>query len=263
MGKFSDKVALITGSSQGIGKGIALCLAENGADLVINYRSNVNAARDTAEEIKALGRKVMISQADVSDRDQIGNMFKSAVAEFGRIDIVVANAAYSVREKVVDAEWENVLATLKVSQFGVFHTCQFAAQHMVKQPLVGSSRGKILIISSILAEFPPAENAAYNMAKTAINSLGETMAAELAADRINVNIINPGLIDTPGERQFASNQEIEDRARAIPWQRLGTIRDIGNAAAFLVSDDADYVTGTTLRVDGGFLLGLQLPQIIE
>ncbi len=190
-------------------------------------------------------------------------MFDQAIERFGRVDIVVANAAYSERETVVDAKWENVLRTIEVSQFGVFHTCQFAAQHMVEQELTGRSRGKIIIISSILAEVAPPANGAYNMAKAAVNHLGSTMAAELAAERINVNMINPGWIDTPGERKYTSDEEMAAGARRIPWKRLGTPEDIGKAVAYLASDDADYVTGATLRIDGGFLLGLQLPPCRE
>ncbi|HKJ28298.1 MAG TPA: SDR family oxidoreductase [Anaerolineales bacterium] len=259
--RFTGKVALITGGSQGIGKGIALSLAEEGCSVVINYRSNLEEAQETAKAVESLGGKALICQADVADREAVRAMFDQAFDAFGRIDIVVANAAYSVREIVVEADWENVYRTLEVSQFGVFHTCQFAAQHMVEQPLTGMSRGKIVIISSILAEKAPPANAAYNMAKAAVNHLGETMAAELAESRINVNIINPGWIDTPGERKYATEEDLAAGAKRIPWKRLGTIDDIGKAVAYLASDDADYVTGATLRIDGGFLLGLQLPPV--
>lgn len=263
MNRLEGKTALITGSSQGIGKGIALALAAEGADVVINYRANQAEARAAADAVMALGREALICQADVGDRAQVKAMFETAVEHFGRIDVVVANAAYSKRDLVVEAEWANVLRTLEVSQFGVFHTCQFAAQHMIQQEMTGKSRGKIVLISSILEELPPPGNAAYNMAKAAVNNLGETLAAELASHRINVNIINPGLIDTPGERKYASEQELRQTAQRIPWKRLGTIDDIGKAVAYLVSEDADYVTGATLRVDGGFMLGLQLPPVEE
>ncbi|MDZ7845265.1 MAG: SDR family oxidoreductase [Anaerolineales bacterium] len=259
--RFEGKTALITGSSQGIGRGIALALAAEGADIILNYRSGAGAARRTAEEIKDLGRKTLICQADVSQRDQVWEMFREAEKIFQRIDIVVANAAYSKRARVVEAEWSDVLQTIEVSQFGVFHTCQFAAQHMIKQELTEESRGKIILISSILAEHPPPENAAYNMSKAAVNALGETLAAELTEHRVNVNIINPGLIDTPGERKYATEDQLRATAARIPWQRLGTIADVGKAVVYLASSDANYVTGSTLRVDGGFLLGLQLPPV--
>ncbi len=261
MRRFDGKVALITGAARGIGRGIALCLAEEGADLVVNdldpaTASDVEDARGTAAAIEALGRRALVAYADVSDRAQVAALFAAAVAHFGQIDIVVANAATSIREPVVTARWEGVLRTIEVTQFGVFHTCQAAAQQMVATDRPG---GKIVIIGSILAEIPFPTSAAYNMAKAAVNQLGRTLAAELAEHRINVNVINPGWIDTPGERKYASEAEIEGGGKHIPWGRLGTPRDIGRAVAYLASDDADYVTGSVLVVDGGYRVGMRLP----
>jgi len=256
MGHCPGRVALITGASRGIGRGIALCLAARGADVVVNYFSHAHEAREVVQAVEALGRRGWACQADVSDRSAVARMFAEAVERFGHIDIAVANAALSIRELVIEAQWDHVLRTIAVSQFGVFHTCQMAAQQMVRQ----GHGGKIVIISSILEEIAPPASAAYNMAKAAINHLGRTLAAELAVHRINVNMVNPGWIDTPGERTFASEEAIQAGARRIPWGRLGTAEDIGKAVAFLASDDADYVTGATLRVDGGFVLGLRLPE---
>ena len=177
--------------------------------------------------------------------------------------MAVANAAVSIREPVVEAKWENMMRTFEVTQFGVFHTCQLAAQQMLKQPQTGRSRGKIVVISSIHEEIAFPTSGAYNMSKAAINHLARTMAAELAGNRINVNVINPGWIDTPGERQYFSEEEIAEGGRRIPWGRMGLPEDIGKAAAYLASDDADYVTGTILRVDGGFVHGLVLPEPAE
>lgn len=152
---------------------------------------------------------------------------------------------------MIDADWSHVLETLQVSQFGVFHTCQFGARHLVRQ----GTGGKIIIISSVHAEIPVPGSAGYNMAKAAITHLGGTLAAELTPHRINVNTIFPGWIDTPGERAFATEEEIQAGGEKIPWGRLGTPADIGGVAAFLASADADYITGSTLRVDGGYSLG--------
>ena len=260
MRRFEGKVALITGAAQGIGRGVALCLAEEGADIVVNDLdpgavAGVVDAHGTAVEIEGLGRRALVAYADVSNRQQVAATFAAGVEHFGRIDIVVANAATSVREPVVSARWEGVLRTIEVTQFGVFHTCQAAAQHMV----AAGAGGKIIIIGSILAELPFRTSAAYNMAKAAVNHLGRTMAAELAEHRINVNVINPGYIDTPGERNYATEEELQAAGKAIPWGRLGTPRDIGRAVAYLASDDADYVTGTVLVVDGGYRGGMRLP----
>jgi len=255
--RFEGKVALITGAARGIGRGVALCLAEEGASLIVNDLAPTDGlgARGTVQEVEALGRPALAYDADISDRDQVAALFAAGVAHFGRIDVVVANAAFSIREPVIEARWEHVLRTLEVTQFGVFHTCQAAAQQMVRQ-----GGGKIVIIGSILGEIPFLNSAAYNMAKAAVNHLGRTLAAELAAHRINVNVVNPGYIDTPGERKFATEEQIALAARSLPWGRLGTPRDIGRAVAYLASDDADYITGSALVVDGGYKLAMRLSE---
>jgi glucose 1-dehydrogenase len=259
MSSLSGKVALVTGASRGIGRGIALSLAAQGADVVVNYRSHSDEALQVVDQVEGLGCRALSWQADVAERDAVAALVAGTVEAFGRLDIAVANAAHSIRELVVDAAWENVERVIQVSQFGAFHTCQFSAQQMVAQAEAGEGGGKIVIISSILEEMPALGSAAYNMAKAAINHLGRTMAVELAPYRINVNNVNPGWIDTPGERQFATEDQLREGGKRVPWGRLGTPEDIGKAVAFLASDDADYITGATLRVDGGFLLGLTLP----
>jgi glucose 1-dehydrogenase len=257
MQRLLGKVALITGSSRGIGRGCAICMAEEGADVLVNYRSHPEEAQAVVDTIQAMGRKALAWQADVSERAEVQAMFDGAVKHFGHIDIVVSNAARSIRQPVIDADWANVEATLRVSQMGVFHTCQFAAKQMVAQ----GHGGKIIIISSIHAELPVATSAAYNMAKAAINHLGATLANELTPHRINVNVINPGWIDTPGERVFYSEEELKEGAKRMPWGRLGTERDMGRIAVFLASDDADYVTGAVLRADGGYMVHLTLAPV--
>ena len=122
---------------------------------MINYRSNLEEAEAAAKEVEALGSTALVCQADVADREAVQAMFDQAIERFGRIDIVVANAAYSVREMVVDAKWENVYRTLEVSQFGTFHTCQFAAQHMIQQPLDGISRARSLLLARSWRKKPP------------------------------------------------------------------------------------------------------------
>lgn len=253
MNRLTNKVALITGAGRGIGRGIALCMAEEGADIVVNDLPPApggDGAHATAREVESLGRRALPYHADVSDREQVAAMFAAAVERFGRVDIVVANAAVSVREPVVEARWEGVLRTIEVVQFGVFHTCQAAAQQLVRQ----GGGGKIIIIGSLLGEVPLATSAAYNMAKAAVNHFARTLALELLPQRVNVNVINPGFVDTPGERAFASEEQIQQFSRDMPWGRAAVPRDIGRAAAFLASDDADYITGAALLVDGGLKL---------
>jgi glucose 1-dehydrogenase len=256
--RYTDKVALITGSSSGIGRGIAEALAAEGAAVVINHLRDGENAENAATAIRALGRRALVHEADVAQREAVAGLFDAAVAEFGHVDVVVANAAFSIRELTVDAVWENVEAVIGVAQFGVYHTCQMAAQQMIRQQENGRPGGKILVTGSILGQIPFPTSGAYNMAKAAVNHFARTLAAELLPHRINVNVINPGWIDTPGERRYTSDAEIVAGAQKMPWGRLGTPADIGKAAAFLCSDDADYITGTALTVDGGYLLGMRL-----
>lgn len=258
MARFGGKVALITGSSRGIGLGIAESLAAEGASVVINHLGDGENAQAAAESVLALGGQALIHEADVADRNAVIKMVQATVDHFGSLDIAVANAAFSIREPVLTAEWENVRTVIEVAQFGVFHTCQLAVQQMVRQIEGGRPGGKVLITGSVLAEYPFPNSAAYNMAKAAVNHFARTLAAELLPYRINVNVINPGWIDTPGERRYTSDADIAAAAPSLPWGRLGTPTDIGKAAAFLLSDDADYITGTSLRVDGGYMLGMRL-----
>lgn len=259
MGRFSGKVALVTGAARGIGRGVALALAADGADVVVNDVAHRDEAEAVAAEIVEMGRQALVWMADVADRTAVSTMIAATVNHFGQLDIAVANAAVSVRELVVDAKWENVRRTIEVAQFGVFHTCQMAAQQMVEQELNGRSRGKIVMIGSVHQELAVPRSAAYNMAKAAINHLGRTMAAELAEHRINVNVVNPGWIETPGELAYFTPEDIAQAGKRVPWGRIGQPEDIAQAVAFLASDAADYVTGAALRVDGGFVLGLTLP----
>lgn len=268
MKRFENRVALVTGAARGIGRGIALKLASEGANVVVNDFGNMDAAQAVVTEIQGLGSQAIAISADVSDRDAVAELFKAAIPHFGRLDIVVPNAAVSIRQLVVEADWANVQRMIEVIQFGVFHVCQMAAQQMIKQEMIQQempkqaiserSRGKIAIIGSILGEFSAPTSAPYNMSKAAINNFAKTLAAELSAQRINVNIVNPGWIDTPGERVFSTEEEIAAAGPAMPWGRLGQPEDIANAIAFLCSDEADYITGAALRVDGGYMANLSL-----
>lgn len=259
MSKLDNKVALVTGASRGIGRGIALCLAEEGAHILVNYRSRQKEAEEVALAVQNMGRKAFIYQADVADRHAVQDMFAAAVDFFDHIDIVVANAGMNIPGQVIDINWEDALRVFEVSQFGVFHTCQFAARQMVKQNNEGREGGKIIIISSIHEQMAVPASAAYNMTKAAINHLGRTLAMELAPYRINVNSINPGRIDTPSTRSFFDDQQHMERANVhIPWRRVGTSEEIGKAVVYLSSSDADYITGANICIDGGFSINLNL-----
>ena len=247
MGRLDGKVALVTGASRGIGKGCALALAEDGADVVVNYRSHPEDAADTVRQIEALGRRALAFGADVSDRAQMDAMVGAGLDRFGRLDVLVANAYRSIRQPFLEMTLEGLNQTLAVTMHGVFHACQAGARAMVAR----GDGGSIVIVASIHAEHAFAGAAAYNMAKFGVTGLGLTMANELARHRIRVNILNPGWIDTPGERQFLTDEELHAEGEKLPWGRLGQPREMGRVVAFLASDDASFVTGSILRADGG------------
>jgi len=251
MPRLQGKVALVSGASRGIGKGIALRLAEEGADVVVNYRSHAAEAGQVAGAIAALGRQALVWQADVSDRAAVERMVAGAVAHFGALDIAVANAASQNVGSILETRWEDNLHTFEVSLFGVFHVCQLCAQQLVRQVQAGRPGGKLILISSIMGLTPYPGRAAYTTCKAAIIHLARTLALELAPYHINVNAISPGWIDTPGERDLLGDAAVDQGWKAIPWKRLGRPEEIGAAAAYLASGDADFVTGSNLVIDGG------------
>ena len=245
-----NKVGIVTGSSRGIGRGCALAMAKAGADVVVTYRTHPEEAQEVAKIIRQMGREALVVPLDVADREQVEDMVQAAREKFGKIDILVNNAATSVRKPFLEMPVEDMARVLNVSLWGVFHCSQTVARLMVEQ----GQGGKIIIISSVHAFIPYGTSLPYNTAKAGINNMGYTMAAELAQYSINVNVIEPGWTDTPGERVFYTEEYLKKEGEKLPWRRLGTIEDIGKAATFLASDAADYITGACLRVDGGFWL---------
>jgi len=248
--KLEGQVAVITGANRGIGKGIAMEMAAGGADIAVTYRSHADEAEAVADRIQQLGRRAIVCQVDVRHREQVDAMVARVVEELGRIDIGVCNAAYSVRKPFLELTSEDMEVTIGVSLMGVFNTAQACAQAMVDR----SIRGNLLIISSPHAFIPFSTALSYNACKAGINQMAHTIADELLQYRIRVNVIEPGWIDTPGERQYCTEEEIAEGAKGLPWGRLGTIEELGKAAAFICSDDASYINAATLRVDGGFWL---------
>ena len=258
-GKLAGKVALITGSTQGIGRATALAMAREGADIVINGRESPGATSPTGaetiqQEIEALGRQALICRADVGDRDQIVDMFSRAVDHFGHLDIVLANVAANVKKPLIRMKWSDIQRIVDVAMFGVLHTCQLAAQQMVRQIDAGRPGGKILINGSVHADLAVPCHSIYAMCKGANQQLCRVLAIELAKYRINVNSVNPGWTDTANERTFIPEAELQAAARRLPWQRLGTVEEIAAAFLFLASPDADYISGHTLVVDGALEL---------
>jgi glucose 1-dehydrogenase len=244
------KVALVTGASRGIGKASAIELARAGADVAVNYRSHPAEAEETAAAIRALGRRVIVIQGDVSDRKSDQQMVDTTVERLGSLDVLVANAAYSIRKPFIELSEEDMASALAVTLWGVFHCCQFAARQMVSQ----GHGGNIIVISSPHAWFPLKNCVPYNTAKAGVNQMALTIANELARYRIRVNIVEPGWTDTPGERQHSTEEELQAGGRRIPLGRLATAQEIAHGVVFMASENASYVTASTLRIDGGFVL---------
>ena len=238
-------MALVTGGGRGIGRGISLEFAREGADVAINYRRDREAAEKTAAEVRTLGRRVVVLQADVSDREAVEAMVAEAVGFLGGLDIVVANAGVAARVAPVagvdPAEWRRVLAT---DLDGAFWTARAAVPHVVAR------RGVLLFISSIGADLAGAGGAPYHVAKAGVNALMKVLAKEVAAAGVRVNSIAPGVVRSEmGERLLRYHGDAV--LQTIPLGRAGEPSEIGRAAVFLASDDGAWITGKVLRVDGG------------
>jgi NAD(P)-dependent dehydrogenase (short-subunit alcohol dehydrogenase family) len=248
--RLKDKVAIVTGASKGIGKGIAEGFAREGAKVVITGRTDMKGLEDTYNKIVALGRKALKLQIDVSKLDEIDRMVKSTVDNFGRVDILVNNAAVFYFKRVEDLTEEEWNRTMDTNVRGPY----FATQRVVRE-MKKVGKGKIIHIAST-ASFRgiKEEFSSYAVSKAGVMVMTHAMALELAPLHINVNAIAPGPINTPMNIPLFSNPEIiKWYMERLPSKRFGEVEDIANAAIFLASDDADWVHGTTLRVDGGWL----------
>jgi glucose 1-dehydrogenase len=248
--KLAGRNILITGASRGIGRGCAIALAAEGANIGINYRSQKAEAEETAAEVRRHGGKAELYQVDVSDQPAVEGMVAQFTKDFGQIDGFISNAVYSDRELMIKADMAGFRKTIDVSMWGAFYGVRASAQQMVAQDKGGS----IIVVSSPHGKIPIPTAMAYNMAKAAIDHMARTAAIELAKHRIRVNIIHPGWIDTPGERKFFSDQQLQEGAGNIPWKRMGTAEEMGKLATFMMSPDCDYMTGSTVLMDGGISL---------
>jgi glucose 1-dehydrogenase len=248
--KLSGKTALVTGAARGIGRGCAIELARAGADVVINDRERTPQAEAVVAEIEALGRRSVLIEGNVFERASGKSVVGRTIDAWGHIDILVSNPAFQRRADFLDFDAALFASVIEGTLVGGFHMSQFVARHMVKR----GGRGKIVFISSCHAHTPYARSVAYNAGKGGLNQMAFTIAAELYRHRINVNVIEPGWIDTPGEHEAFGDQVMAQAGSTLPWGRLGTPEDVGKAAVFLASDDADYITGAALRVDGGVWL---------
>ncbi len=247
----AGKRVLITGASRGIGRGIAVELARLGANIAINYFGSPKDAEDVCCQCRDLGVTAHAIQSDVGTQDGAETLVSRAIESLGGLDIAVSNAAYSDRHLMLDADLDGFRRTIDVTMWGAFHLVRASAKQMV----AAGGGGNIVVVSSPHAVLAIPGAMAYNMAKAAIDQMARTAAVELAQYRIRVNIVHPGWIDTPGERKFFSEATLREQGEKLPWGRLGRPEEIGRGVAFLCDPASDYITGSTLTIDGG----IQLP----
>ena len=246
----TDKVVVVTGASLGIGRATAEAFAREGAKVVINYRSHHDQANEVVQAIESAGGKAVAHQADVADYDSVQGLIQRAVDEYGRLDIAVSNAAFSEREPMLDADIDKFRRTIDVTMWGAYYLTRSAATQMRSQ----GDGGSICIVGSPHAWLAIPGALPYNMAKAAIEHMAKTAALELAHYKIRVNTIEPGWTDTPGERKFFTEETLRQAGRSIPMGRLGTPEEMAECILFLCDSRHEYVTGSTLLVDGGISL---------
>lgn len=242
---------MVTGASRGIGRGIALQLAAAGADVAINYRSHPEEAAEVQKACQDLGVQAITLAADMGIQADAEGIIDQTVERLGGLDIVVSNAVYSDRHLFYESDLSEFRKTIDVSMWGAFYLMRQASLYLMEQ----KNGGNIVIISSPHAVLAIPGAMAYNMAKAAIDQMARTAAVELAEHRIRVNIVHPGWIDTPGERKFFTEATLQEQGRQLPWGRLGQPEEIGRGVAFLCDPASEYITGSTLTIDGG----IQLP----
>jgi glucose 1-dehydrogenase len=245
--KLSGQVALVTGASAGFGRATALALANAGADLALNYLGWDQEAQRLAEEIRQLGRRAVLFPVDIADQVAVEAMVAQTATGLGRLDILVSSAVYSDREPFHTAAMPGFRRTIDVTMWGAFHCLRAAVNVMVGQ----GRGGNVVIVSSPQAHIPIPGSMAYNMAKAAIDQMARTAAVELLKHRIRVNILYPGWTDTPGERKFFSEDVLRRSGESLPWGRMARPEEIARGVLFLVDPESDYITGTTLSIDGG------------
>src|SRR3990170_7199118 len=247
--RLAGKVALVTGGGSGIGRGIAIRFAEEGADVAV-ADVNRQGAEETAQEVRRFETRSLAIEADVTSRADCERMVQETVATLGKLDIFVANAGIGRGGSFLELAEEDWEAVIRTNLTGVFLSCQAAAKHMVAR----GHGGRIITMASVAAERPSPMMPAYHASKAAIVMLTKVMALELAEQRITVNAIGPGLIDTPLAAPLLAAIKAAGRAVA-PLGRVGEPRDVADLALFLASDEADYITGSLVLVDGGLALG--------
>jgi glucose 1-dehydrogenase len=250
--------ALVTGASSGIGKAVAIALGHAGADVVVNYVSGDDAAEKVVAEARRCGSQAYAHRADVSNEEQVLGMFEKMIAEFGTIDILVANAGLqrdAPFDRMTLEQWNTVLS---VNLTGQFLCCREAIREFKRRGVVkevSCCAGKIICMSSVHEVIPWAGHVNYAASKGGVMLMMKSIAQEVAPYRIRVNSIGPGAVRTPiNMAAWSTPEALESLMKLIPYKRIGEPEDIGRAVVWLASDEADYVTGSTLFIDGGMTL---------
>lgn len=248
--KLSGRIALVTGGSRGIGRATALAIAREGADVVVNYAKDDEAARDVARRIESMGRRVLLAKADVGDTAQIGRLVEQATSAFGRIDLLVSNAGAGHTKPITettDEAWQRVM--------DVNARATLALAREILPGMVERRFGRVVTISSVTGKNAKGywSKSPYGAAKAALITLTMGIALE-GAPYVTANCICPGLVDK-GNLTTPEQLAVKERAIGeIPLRRLGTPEDVAETAVFLLSDGAAYITGQTINVNGGFLM---------
>jgi len=257
--RLEKQIAIVTGASSGIGAGVAREMAKEGATLVVNFPvpSTKDMAQEVVDEIVANGGKAVAYQCDVSKEDQVKQMFSDIVTNYGTVDILVNNAGLQKDAPFAEMTLEQWNFVLGVNLTGQFLCAREAIKEFLRRGVNGKSKsaGKIICMSSVHEVIPWAGHANYAASKGGVMLMMKTIAQEFAPKKIRINSIAPGAIATPiNHDAWDTAAHLQNLLRLIPQKRIGQVEDIGKAAVWLASDDADYVNGTTLFVDGGMTL---------
>lgn len=246
--KLKDKIALVTGSSRGVGRAVALGLAKQGANVVVNYTSNENAANEVVETIQSMGRKTIAVKADVAQKAEVENLVNSAIDTFGRLDILVNNAGFTrpaMMIKMTEDQWDQVV---DIHLKGAFLCAQAAGLHMKEQ-----KSGKIINVTSVAGIVGTVGQINYSAAKGGIISMTKSIARELARYNVCANVISLGIVATDMTEKIRSDEKLKEiYMNRILLKRFAEADDIAPAFAFLASDESNYITGQLLCVDGGY-----------